>query len=256
MRYLCDNKKVLVINKSDAEREDHQSQLQEMGFKIPNIKGAPTGMDAWEMLHQESFNLIVQDLEEADGAPDLELLASVKGDDWLKKIPFLVIGPEKYKTQTLPAGANQYVIKPIDREDFKMAIQKIVIEVLSILVVDDSEFFREVLKEILSELKFKTILEGSDGLEGLEAIRTARDNGIDIDLIISDWEMPRMDGLGLLKALKDNPKTEHIPFIILTAHPDKKRVMSAIQSGATDYVVKPDLEALGEKIDNIFDIQI
>lgn len=256
MRYLCDNKKVLVVNKSDAEREDRQNQLQEMGFKRPNIKGAPTGMDAWDMLHQEGFNLIVQDLEEVDGTPDLELLTSVKGDNWLKKIPFLAIGPEKYKAQALPAGANQYAIMPIDKEDFKMAIQKIVIEVLSILVVDDSEFFREVLKEILSELKFKTILEGSDGLEGLEAIRTARDNGIDIDLIISDWEMPRMDGLGLLKALKDNPKTEHIPFIILTAHPDKKRVMSAIQSGATDYVVKPDLEALGEKIDNIFDIQI
>ncbi len=256
MRYLCDNKKVLVVNKSDAEREDYQNQLQEMGFKRPNIKGAPTGMDAWDMLHQEGFNLIVQDLEEVDGAPDLELLTSAKGDDWLKKIPFLAIGPEKNKTPALAAGANQYVIKPIDKEDFKMAIQKIVIEVLSILVVDDSEFFREVLKEILSELKFKTILEGSDGLEGLEAIRTARDNGINIDLIISDWEMPRMDGLGLLKALKDNPKTEHIPFIILTAHPDKKRVMSALQSGATDYVVKPDLEALGEKIDNIFDIQI
>lgn len=256
MRYLCDNKKVLVVGKTDAERENLLNQLQEMGFKSANVKGTPTGADAWDLLHQEGFNLIVLDLEAIDGEPDLELLTSVKEDNWLKKIPFVAIGNEQSKTQALAAGANQFISKPLNKETFKMAVQKVIIEVLCILVVDDSEFFREVLKEILSELKFKKILEGSDGLEGLEAIKTASENGVDIDLVISDWEMPRMDGLGLLKAIKDNPKTEHIPFIILTAHPDKKRVMSAIQSGATDYVVKPDLESLGEKIDKIFDIEI
>jgi two-component system chemotaxis response regulator CheY len=253
---LCDNKKVLVVCKPDVERIDLQNQLQEMGFKNANVKGTPTGENAWDLLHQEGFNLIVLVLEEVDGAPDLELLTSVKEDNWLKKIPFVVIGPEKCKAQVQTAGVSQFICKPLDKEDFKMAVQRAIIEVLCILVVDDSEFFREVLKEILSELKFKKILEGSDGLEGLEAMKTAGENGVDIDLVISDWEMPRMDGLGLLKAIKDNPKTEHIPFIILTAHPDKKRVMSAIQSGATDYVVKPDLESLGEKIDKIFDIQI
>lgn len=256
MRYLCDNKKVLAVSKTDAEREDFQIQLQEMGFKNSNVKGAPTGADAWDLLHQEGFHLVVLDLEEIDGAPDLELLTSVKEDNWLKKTSFVVIGPERHREQTLAAGANQFISKPLDKENFKMAVQKVIIDVLCILVVDDSEFFREVLKEILSELKFKKILEGSDGVEGLEAMKSACENGVDIDLVISDWEMPRMDGLGLLKAIKDNPKTEHIPFIILTAHPDKKRVMSAIQSGATDYVVKPDLESLGEKIDKIFDIQI
>lgn len=90
----------------------------------------------------------------------------------------------------------------------------------------------------------------------MEQVRQAQEQGINLDLIISDWEMLRMDGLDFLKTLWDNPKTEKVPFIILTAQNDKTRVKGAMKSGATDCVVRPALEVLGEKVDKIFDVKV
>jgi len=117
-----------------------------------------------------------------------------------------------------------------------------------ILLVEDSELARQVAKEYLIDLGYKNVIEASDGL-----IAFMRLQKLKIDLIISDWEMPRMDGLELLKKIKNIDKLSHIPFIILTAVDSREKVIQAIRAGAKSYIVKPvSPEILKEKVENAF----
>jgi two-component system chemotaxis response regulator CheY len=103
-----------------------------------------------------------------------------------------------------------------------------------LLVVDDSQIQLVVCVNQLKQLGFEKIAVAKDGEKAYSII----ENG-SIDVVISDWEMPEMDGLELLKKIRENPSCQGIPFIMLTAHKDEKLNQEAIQFGATDFIVKP-----------------
>lgn len=103
-----------------------------------------------------------------------------------------------------------------------------------ILVVDDSQIQLAVCVNQLKQLGFEKIAVAKDGKKAYSII----ENG-SIDLVLSDWEMPEMDGLELLKQIKSNPSLKDIPFIMLTAHKDEKLNQEAINAGAVDFIVKP-----------------
>ena len=105
---------------------------------------------------------------------------------------------------------------------------------IKILVVDDFATMRRILKGNLRKLGFSNILEAEDGCIALEELKKNK-----VDLIISDWNMPNMTGLELLKAVRGDESLKQIPFVMVTAEGQKDSVMEAAKAGVSNYIVKP-----------------
>ncbi len=105
---------------------------------------------------------------------------------------------------------------------------------MRILVVDDFQTMRRIVINLLKQLGFTNTTEAVDGKNALEKVQ-----GEPIDLIISDWNMPNMDGLTFLKHVRASEAHKHIPFIMVTAEGKKENVIAAVQAGVNNYVVKP-----------------
>jgi two-component system chemotaxis response regulator CheY len=105
---------------------------------------------------------------------------------------------------------------------------------LSVLVVDDFSTMRRIVINLLREKGFRRVLEAEDGHEALKVL--ARNH---IDLVVSDWNMPVMTGLELLKAVRADPAHAHMPFLIVTAEARKDNIVAAAHEGADGYIVKP-----------------
>lgn len=121
---------------------------------------------------------------------------------------------------------------------------------LSCLVVDDQQTMRSLVRTGLQQLGFRTIYEAPDGEEGLRQM-LARP----IHLVISDYNMPKLDGLGLLRAIRSHPPIQKTAFIMLTGRADKELVQRAVQFGVNNYLVKPfTVQTLKEKIEAIFGV--
>ena len=103
------------------------------------------------------------------------------------------------------------------------------------LVVDDYASMRSVVIEVLKRAGFTEIHQAGNGQLALAKVLEHQKIG----LIVSDWYMPTMDGLALLRALKANPQTAHIPVLMITAEGQRDNVLDAMQSGAAGYIVKP-----------------
>ncbi len=118
---------------------------------------------------------------------------------------------------------------------------------IKVLVVDDFATMRRILKNILKQLGFKNLVEADDGTTAYEVLEQQ-----DVDLIISDWNMPKMTGLELLKKVRASEKYSKIPFLMVTAEAQKQNVIEAVQAGVSNYVVKPfTAEAISEKLEKI-----
>jgi len=119
---------------------------------------------------------------------------------------------------------------------------------IAILVVDDFSTMRRILKSCLQQLGFKNISEADDGVNAMSKLKTK-----DFKLIISDWNMPNMMGIDLLKAVRADEKYKTVPFVMVTAEGLKENVMEALKAGASNYVIKPfTAEILGQKLGTVF----
>lgn len=117
------------------------------------------------------------------------------------------------------------------------------------LLVDDSVAVRTLVKQQLHILGFKTTVEAENGEEAITKLNEMKDTGVKVDLIISDWNMPKMSGIDLLMNLKAHSKFKIIPFLMITSEAETESVIRAIVLGVTDFVVKPfDENILLEKL--------
>lgn len=107
------------------------------------------------------------------------------------------------------------------------------------LVVDDMPTMREVIKSQLRAMNFRNVLEASDGDEALSKVVIGYQSGEPIDMIISDWNMPKMNGLDFLKQIRASEKFCNLPFLLLTSESEKDQVTEAILAGVNQYIVKP-----------------
>ncbi|NYT81030.1 chemotaxis response regulator CheY [Alcaligenaceae bacterium] len=120
---------------------------------------------------------------------------------------------------------------------------------MKILVVDDFPTMRRIIKNLLKDLGFENVDEAEDGAMGLEKLR----NG-NFDFVVSDWNMPNMDGLDMLKHIRADPNMSKLPVLMVTAEAKKENIIAAAQAGANGYVVKPFTAAtLEEKLNKIFE---
>jgi len=117
------------------------------------------------------------------------------------------------------------------------------------LVVDDFSTMRRIVRNLLKELGYTNADEAEDGAVALQKLQ-----GGDFDFIITDWNMPNMDGLQLLQAVRANAALKHLPVLMITAEAKKENIIAAAQSGASGYIVKPFTAAtLNEKLVKIFE---
>ena len=119
---------------------------------------------------------------------------------------------------------------------------------LNCLVVDDQQTIRSLVRSGLQELGVRNMHEAPDGEEGLRQMLTRP-----FQLVISDYNMPKLDGLGLLRAVRSHPPISKTAFIMLTGRADKDLVARAVQFGVNNYLVKPfTVATLREKIEQVF----
>lgn len=119
---------------------------------------------------------------------------------------------------------------------------------MKILVVDDMSTMRRIVKNILKQLGFSNMEEAENGQEALQKLRAEP-----FGFVVTDWNMPVMPGIEMLRAIRADEKLKHIPVLMVTAEAQKENLIEAIQAGVNNYVVKPfTAETMQEKINKIF----
>ena len=117
------------------------------------------------------------------------------------------------------------------------------------LVVDDFSTMRRIVRNLLKELGFTNVDEAEDGAIALQKLQ-----GGGFEFVVTDWNMPNMDGLQLLQAIRSSPALSHLPVLMITAEAKKENIIAAAQAGASGYIVKPfTAGTLSEKLGKIFE---
>jgi len=120
---------------------------------------------------------------------------------------------------------------------------------MKILIVDDFSTMRRIIKNLLRDLGFNNTSEADDGNTALPMLQAG-----DFDFLVTDWNMPGMEGIDLLKAVRADEKLANLPVLLVTAEAKKEQIVEAAQAGVNGYVVKPfNAATLKEKIDKIFE---
>ncbi|HEX2829020.1 MAG TPA: chemotaxis response regulator CheY [Burkholderiales bacterium] len=116
------------------------------------------------------------------------------------------------------------------------------------LVVDDFSTMRRIVRNLLKELGYTNADEAEDGSVALAKLKAER-----FDFVVSDWNMPNMTGIELLKSIRAEPSLKDLPVLMITAEARKENIIEAAQNGANGYIVKPFTAAtLDEKLTKIF----
>ena len=110
---------------------------------------------------------------------------------------------------------------------------------LKVLIVDDHMLMKALLRQHLGAAGIHDITEASNGVEALKKIDQLSSTQKMFDIVLADWNMPTMDGITLLRELKEKRRLQNLGFIMITAESEKSRILEALQAGATSYMVKP-----------------
>ncbi|MBY7731792.1 MULTISPECIES: chemotaxis response regulator CheY [Vibrio] len=120
---------------------------------------------------------------------------------------------------------------------------------MKILIVDDFSTMRRIVKNLLRDLGFNNTQEADDGLTALPMLKKG-----EFDFVVTDWNMPGMQGIDLLKHVRADAELKHLPVLMITAEAKREQIIEAAQAGVNGYIVKPFTAAtLKEKLDKIFD---
>jgi two-component system chemotaxis response regulator CheY len=120
---------------------------------------------------------------------------------------------------------------------------------MKILIVDDFSTMRRIIKNLLRDLGYNNTQEADDGSTALPMLQKG-----DFDFVVTDWNMPGMQGIDLLKAIRADDSLKHLPVLMVTAEAKREQIIAAAQAGVNGYVVKPFTAAtLKEKLDKIFE---
>ena len=119
---------------------------------------------------------------------------------------------------------------------------------MRILVVDDFATMRRIITNVLRQLGFENIIEAEDGARALQIMEAEK-----IDFVVTDWNMPEMSGLDLLKAIRAKQDKDAMPVLMVTAEALQENIVAAARAGVNNYIVKPfDAKTLAEKINKVF----
>lgn len=242
-----DQLSILLIEPSHTQRKIILGQLEKVGAK--NVETAASPEDCWEIMHQFVPDLVITPMY-FEHSTAVELLISMRADDLLKEVSFVLISSED-RLETLEpikqAGVIAILPKPFATNDLKMALNAATEfvsdaedelcydpEIVRTLVVDDSLTSRKHVERLLISMGFADIELARDGKEAVDLL-----NDRVFDLIITDYNMPEMDGAMLVKHVRNHSFQREIPIIMVTSETDESRLKSVLVSGVTAICDKP-----------------
>ena len=228
---------ILVVDDQASVRTHTSGLLAPLGAKIQE---AENGQAAIEHLHAQKSDLIITDnqMPIMDG---ITFCQKVKEDESTQTIPIIMLSdfntPEMI-SKGFDAGATVYISKAKANEELLPTAKKMLHKAQfsknkTILIVDDDPQIVTMLSRALTRDGFQTA-EAADGLEALYYL-----NAHKVDLILCDVEMPKMDGLELCRAVKADDKLSAIPFVVMSGHAERSKMMHMMQYGAASYFTKP-----------------
>jgi response regulator RpfG family c-di-GMP phosphodiesterase len=242
--------KILIVDDSAVVRKSLIKLLGEMGAQVTAAEDGEQGMEA---ALTKQFDLIITDVE-MPKMGGYTLCLKLKNNPSTRGIPIIILSTqdsEEAIERGFQAGATAYLSK----SEAMSQLKKIIGEVLdkssfkherTILVVDDSKTIRFLVEKGLSEAGFH-VLTATNGKEALDMIKIKEP-----DLILSDINMPEMNGIDFCKNVQDNPDWASVPFVVMSSHSERSLVRGMIEQGATTYIVKPfNLEQLVVTIENL-----
>ncbi|MBV1877579.1 MAG: response regulator [Pseudomonadales bacterium] len=239
---------VLLIEPSKPQRKFIESKLKEAGCKFVEVVDEP---DAG-MAKMDSFvpDLVISCMY-FKGMDSFDLLSRMRETERLKEVPFMLISSENRFESLEPirqAGVMAVLPKPFDVSDMKMALQATAefidpdeletewmdVEELRVLVVDDSKTARTHVSKLLSKMGMKCITLAEDGLRAIEKLEES-----EFDLVITDFNMPEMDGERLTSYIRNSSAQASIPVLMITSEQDNARLGSVMKSGVSAICDKP-----------------
>jgi len=120
---------------------------------------------------------------------------------------------------------------------------------MKVLIVDDFSTMRRIIKNLLRELGITNTFEADDGHTALPMLK-----GGDFEFVVTDWNMPIMEGIDLLKEIRKDPNLKHLPVLMVTAEAKREQIIEAAQAGVNGYIIKPfTAGTLQEKLDKVFE---
>ena len=245
-------KKILIADDSSTIRRIVKDILKSMGFQ--DIIEAKDGEDA--LTKMEGVNLLISDwnMPKRNGLNLIQVIRT--RNEIYRTIPIIMVTTESQKDdveQALKSGVDAYIIKPFQADHLRRQVD-IVLSMkksMKLLVVDDFKSIRQIVIRALSELGFNHIEEAENGLEALEKTKEG------VDFLITDWIMPKMSGLELVKAIRTSTESyKDIPIMMVTTQAEKISVIEAIRNGVDNYIIKPfTAEILKNKMTQVFAIK-
>jgi response regulator RpfG family c-di-GMP phosphodiesterase len=205
-----------------------------------DIAEAENSQAALQMIAANGFDVIISDLE-MPGMDGISLCRQLKEDVKCHAIPVVItsaLDSDKNTNDAFHAGASAYVSK----NDGPSRLRQVVEQILSraafyrerlVLVVDDSRTTLRIVQKGLEQSGFQVLI-AQNGKEAMKTLTYRRP-----DLIISDIDMPEMNGFELCSAIKSNPEWGHIPFVVMSANADRSHMRRMLQEGAASYICKP-----------------
>ncbi len=161
---------------------------------------------------------------------------------------FNTLCPMSIQDQTYQNLLVRYVMG-ICPEDLYAVKESILDKDIKILIVDDFSTMRRIIKNLLRDLGYNNTFEADDGATALPMLETG-----DFQFVITDWNMPIMQGIELLRKIRENPKLKSLPVLMVTAEAKREQIVTAAQAGVNGYIVKPfTADILKDKLDKIFE---
>jgi CheY-like chemotaxis protein len=246
--------KILVVDDDEDFRDLLTEIFEQAGYGVIE---AVDGEQAIGRFRENQIGLVITDMvmPKKEG---IEVILELCRD--YPEIPIIAISgggrlsSDDYLAWAEECGAARAFTKPFERQQILGAVQELLKQEVTpekdkkILIIYDSSVARKILKMHLKNFGYSNLLEADNGLNGLEVLTNEK-----IDLIISDWNMPTMTGIQLLKIIRADPNLQHVPFVMITAESTADNMLEATGAKVTEYLAKPfDTKSLKTMLDRIF----
>lgn len=253
---------ILLVEPSRSQRKIITLQFEDLG--ILNFVEVENGGDALDIIETDAPDLVISSMH----LPDMtgrDLVLEMRANPSTDDIPFMLISTETSFQELDPikqAGASAVLPKPFKAKDLRKALITTMdwanpehinlsdefLEEMRVLVVDDSALARKMIIKTLTKMGMQNFKEAVDGKEGIALIQES-----EFDLIITDYNMPKVDGHQLLKFIRTKSIQPHVPVLMVTTEGDDSKLQAIQQQGVSAIVDKPfDVNTVKQLIEAIF----